>query len=167
MKEDSNIFKQTIGGLAKVKFPDYRKAYYGVDLPNVNKFIELIESFRELLMKDAPSGKLVKNMDYMLNYGEIFTMIVYAQLVLEGAKLHNVEDDLIDQIFALFVKDVNKYALTQLNNQKNTETQSKLLREIALNGPVVDKEKDDEFFKEYIQALDGSYVMTDSVIGIE
>jgi len=167
MKEDSNIFKQTIGGLSKVKFPDYRKAYYGVDLPNVNKFIELIESFRELLMKDAPSGKLVKNMDYMLNYGEIFTMIVYAQLVLEGAKLHNVEDDLIDQIFALFVKDVNKYALTQLNNQKNTETQSKLLREIALNGPVVDKEKDDEFFKEYIQALDGSYVMTDSVIGIE
>ena len=38
-------------------------------------------------------------------------MIVYAQLVLEGAKLNEVEDDLIDQMFAVFIKDVNKLAL--------------------------------------------------------
>ena len=167
MKDDANIFRQTIGGLAKVKFPDYRRAYQDVDLPNVRKFMELVESFRELLKQDPPSEKLIKNMDYMLHYGEIFTMIVYAQLVLEGAKLHHVEDDLIDQIFSLFVKDVNKYALIQLNNHENTEIQSEILREIALNGPVVDKEKDDKFFKEYIETLDGAYIMNESVIGVE
>ena len=104
-------------------------------------------------------------MDYMLNIGEIFTMIVYAQLVLEGAKLNDVEDDLIDQIFALFVKDVNRYALTQANNYANTEVQTEYLRKLALMGPVIDKEKDFQFWKEYVQVLDGAYVMNDSVIG--
>ena len=164
-KDDNNIFRQTMGGLAKVKFPDYKKAYEGVDLPNVRRFAELIEVFRELQAVAAPDPSLLKNMDYMLNIGEIFTMIVYAQLVLEGAKLNDVEDDLIDQIFALFVKDVNRYALTQANNYANTEVQTEYLRKLALMGPVIDKEKDFQFWKEYVQVLDGAYVMNDSVIG--
>ncbi len=167
MKDDNNIFKQTMGGLAKVKFPDYKKAYEGVDLPNVKRFFKMVEKFRELIAKDAPDEALIKNMDYMLNFGEIFTMIVYAQLVLEGAKLNDVEDELIDQIFALFIKDINKFALTQANNQNNTETQNECLKALALMGPVVDKEKDLKFWQEYVQVLDGCYIMSDSVIGVE
>ena len=164
-KDDNNIFKQTMGGLAKVKFPDYRKAYAGVDLPNVKRFMELIEVFRDLQAAAPPDASLLKNMDYMLNIGEIFTMIVYAQLVLEGAKLNDVEDELIDQIFALFVRDVNRYALTQANNYVNTDVQNEYLKKMALMGPVIDKEKDFRFWKEYVQVLDGAYVMNDSVIG--
>lgn len=164
-KEDNNIFKQTMGGLAKVKFPDYKKAYEGVDLPNVNRFLELVEKFREMLATAAPDASLIKNMDYMLNFGEIFTMIVYAQLVLESVKLNEVEDDLIDQIFALFVRDVNKYALTQANNYVNSEAQDKYLKELALMGPIIDKEKDFRFWQEYVQSLDGCYVQKDSAIG--
>lgn len=166
-KQDSNIFKQTMGGLAKVKFPDYKKAYEGVDLPNVKRFFDMVEKFRELIAKDAPDESLIKNMDYMLHYGEIFTMIVYAQLVLESAKLNEVEDELIDQMFALFIKDINKYALTQANNQNNTEKQNEYLQVLALMGPVLDKEKDFKFWQEYVQSLDGCYVMNDSVIGID
>lgn len=166
-KDDNNIFKQTMGGLAKVKFPDYRKAYEGVNLPNVTRFMEQIEEFRTLLISDSPDESRIKDMDYMLNYGEIFTMIVYAQLVLEGAKLNDVEDDLIDQMFGYFVKDLNKYALTQSNNYSNTEGQSDHLKAIALMGPVVDPERDFKFWQEYVQSLDGCYVMNDSVIGIE
>ena len=165
MKEDDNIFRQTIGGLAKVPFPDYRKAYESVDLPNVKRFLEIVEKFREMLAKDAPDPSLMKNMDYMLNYGEIFTMIVYAQLVLEGAKLNDVEDELIDQMFALFIRDVNKFALTQANNYENTEIQRDYLTQIALRGPVVDKEKDFRFWQEYVQVLDGCYVQKDAPIG--
>ncbi|MFP3153835.1 acyl-CoA dehydrogenase [Lachnospiraceae bacterium ZAX-1] len=165
-KDDANIFAQTMGGLGKVKFPDYKKAYEGIDLPNVKIFAQQIEKFRELLIKGAPDVKLIKNMDYMLNFGEIFTMIVYAQLVLEGAKLNDVEDDLIDQIFALFVKDINKYALTQLNTQNNTEIQIAYLKELTLISPIIDKEKDFKFWKEYVQVLDGAYVMNGSEIGV-
>lgn len=164
-KEDSNIFKQRIGGLSKVPFPDYRKAYENVELPNVKKFLEIVEDFRSLMAKGAPDESLLKNMDYMLNYGEIFTMIVYAQLVLEGSKLNEVEDDLIDQMFAVFIKDVNKFALSQLNNQENNEVQKEWLQKIALTGPVVDKEKDFRFWKEYVQVLDGAYVQKDAPIG--
>ena len=94
-------------------------------------------------------------------------MIVYAQLVLEGAKLNDVEDDLIDQMFANFIKDVNKFALDQLNNQENTEIQHEYLQKIALCGPVIDKERDFRFWKEYVQVLDGAYVQKDAPIGNE
>ena len=30
---------------------------------------------------------------------------------------------------------------------------------------MIDKEKDFQFWKEYVQVLDGAYVMNDSVIG--
>jgi len=167
MKDDNNIFKQTMGGLAKVKFSDYKKAYEGVDLPNVKRFLQIVEKFREMLAKNSPDASLIKNMDYMLNYGEIFTMIVYAQLILESAKLNDVEDQLIDQIFALFIKDVNKFALIQTNNYTNTPEQDTYLKALALMGPVVDKEKDFKFWQEYVQIFDGCYVMNDSVIGID
>ena len=167
MKDDNNIFRQSMGGLAKVPFPYYKKAYENVDIQNVKKFLEIIEDFRTLMAKGAPDSSLLKNMDYMLNYGEIFTMIVYAQLVLEGAKLNDVEDDLIDQMFANFIKDVNKFALDQLNNQENTEIQHEYLQKIALCGPVIDKERDFRFWKEYVQVLDGAYVQKDAPIGNE
>lgn len=165
MKDDNNIFRQRVGGLAKVPFADYKRAYKGVEIPNVKKFLEIVEMFRTLMAKGAPDPSLLKNMDYMLNYGEIFTMIVYAQLILEGAKLNEVEDELIDQMFAVFIKDVNRFALTQLNNQENNEVQKEYLQKIALHGPVVDKEKDYKFWKEYVQVLDGAYVQKDAPIG--
>ena len=59
-KEDSNIFKQRIGGLSKVPFPDYRKAYENVELPNVKKFLEIVEDFRSLMAKGAPERVLIK-----------------------------------------------------------------------------------------------------------
>lgn len=167
IKDDANIFLQRMGGLAKVKFPDYKKAYEGVDIPNVKIFLEQIETFRTLLAKGAPDESLLKNMDYMLNYGEIFTMIVYAQLVLEGAILRDVHEELINQIFALFIKDVNKYAVTQLNSQENTDVQEEYLKKLILIKPVIDKENDFKFWQEFVQSQDGEYIMNGAVIGAE
>lgn len=164
-KDDSNLFRQTMGGLAKVTFPDYRRAYQGVELPNVKAFLEQVEIFKDLMANAAPDAALLKNMDYMLNYGEIFTMIVYAQLVLEGSKLHNMDDMVIDQMFSLFVRDVNKFALSQLNSQVNTEAQQEYLKKLVLTTPVVDKERDERYWKEYVQVMDGAYVMKDGPIG--
>jgi len=166
-KDDSNIFKQRMGGLAKVKFPDYKKAYEGVEIPNVKIFLGQVETFRNMLAVAAPEEKLLKNMDYMLNIGQVFTTIVYAQFILEGAKLRDVDEKLIDEMFGLFVKDINKYALAQLNSQINTELQEKFLKELTLTKAVIDKEKEFAFWKEFVEVLDGEYVMNDSMIGIE
>lgn len=165
-KDDTNIFYQTIGGLGKVKFPRYDKAYDDVTLPNLRIFHEQIEIFKTMLVKAAPDESLLKNMDYMLNIGEVFAMIVYAQLILESSKLQDVHDDLLDQIFSYFVKDVSIYAITQLNSQANTEVQDFYLQKLAIIKPVIDKAKDFKFWQEFVQVLDGAYVMPGSVIGI-
>ena len=39
-----------------------------------------------------PSSEQAKNIDYMLAAGELFTLIVYAQLILENSKLCAVDD---------------------------------------------------------------------------
>ncbi len=166
-KDDANIFDQRIGGLGLVQFPDYRKAYEGVDLANVKIFLVQIEIFKEMLSQGAPDQKLLKNMDYMLSIGEIFTSIVYAQLVLEGSKLHNIHEDLVNQIFSCFVKDVCGFALAQLNSQNNSEVQENYLKALALTKPVIDKEADFKFWKEFVEVLDGAYIMNDAAIGNE
>lgn len=166
-KDDVNIFKQTLGGLSGVKFRDYAAAYEGVDIPNVNKFKEIVEEFKTLIKEDAPSGEKLKNMDYMINYGQLFTTIVYGQLILEGSKIHNVADELIDKMFSILIRDVNKYALEQLNTRINSDTQNRYLEKIALMGPLVDEEKDEKFFREFVQVLDGEYIMNDAPIGNE
>ncbi len=53
--DDGYLFKQYAGGLSKVTFPDYRKAFEGVDIPNVNLFQEQVETFRDMLKKAPPS----------------------------------------------------------------------------------------------------------------
>lgn len=164
-KDDSNVFRQTLGGLGKVKFPEYKKAYENVDVPNVKIFSTMVDTFRDMIAFAAPDKSMTKNMDYMLNIGEIFTLIVYAQLVLESAKLNFVDEKLIDQIFGYFIKDANAFALNQMNNQINSEKQDEYLQKLALTKPNVDKERDEMFWKEFVQILDGAYVMKDAVIG--
>lgn len=155
---DINIFKQTQGGLKKVKFPDYKRAFAGCQLPNVQIFLEQAEILKELIVKAAPDEKQSKNIDYMLNLGEIFTMIVYGQLVMEGAKHNDVDDIIIDQIFSYFVKDISGYALIQINGQENSVEQEDYLRKI-MKKPAMNKEQEDKIWQEYVQVLDGKYVM--------
>ncbi len=164
-RDDVNIFDQTMGGLNKVTFPKYNKAYSGVEIANVKQFAKIVEKFREFIANAQIDPSLLKNMDYMLNIGEIFTTIVYGQLVLEGALLNDVDEELINQMFKYFIDDINKYALLQLNQQTNTEVQANYLREIALMGRKVDKEADEKFWKEFVEVHDGAYVMNESVIG--
>ena len=165
-QDDTNVFYQSIGGLGKVKFPAYDKAYQGVTIPNVKIFRAQIEIFKNMLVSAAPDESLLKNMDFMLNIGEIFTMIVYAQLILESSKLHDVHDDLIDQIFSYFVKDVAKFAGVQMLSQANTKAQDSYFQQLATTKPVIDKEKDFKFWQEFVQVLDGAYVMNESTIGV-
>ncbi|NLH01025.1 MAG: acyl-CoA dehydrogenase [Clostridiales bacterium] len=166
-KNDSNIFAQTMGGLSKIEFPDYGKAYEGVNIPNVKLFKQQVDLFRELLMVGAPEAPLMKNMDYMLNWGEIFCNIVYAQLILEATKLYNVEDELVDQIFAHFIRDTAKFALAQVSSHDNTDIQNEYFWNIIKVVPVVDKEKELRFWKEYVEVLDGVYMPKGNVVGLD
>lgn len=166
-KDDSNVFNQKFGGLKYIQFNDYKKAYEGVEIPNAKLLLEQAGLFKELMMKAAPEKALLKNLDYMMSLGDIFTHIVYAQLILECAKIKNVHDELVDQIFSYLVKDINKFALEQLNNQNNTKEQEVYLKQLIFVKPKVDKERDNAFFEEFVAVNDGVYMMKDCPIGLE
>lgn len=156
--DDTYIFQQYTGGLAKVRFPDYQRAYAGIDLPNVNIFKSQIELFRELIVKATPSPERWANIDYMLPLGEMFTIIVYAQLILENCKIYNVEDDLIDQIFNLLIRDFSQYALTQITSADNTDDQEMYLQKMIMK-PSLDPKREMRIWEEHVAVLNGAYVM--------
>jgi len=157
--DDTYLFHQHTGKLATIRFPDYRDAYRGVSLPNVDVFREQLETFRQLLVQAPPSEQQAKNADYMLAAGEVFTTIVYAQLVLEGAKIDGISDDVVDTIFAVLVKDFSAYALRMIVEYDNSDDQEALFRAM-MRKPSRDAERLGRVWDEHVFALAGSYEMT-------
>ena len=72
---------------------------------------EQIEVFKEMLAVAPPNEAQRKDIDFLLAGGEIFALVVYAQLILENAKLLGIEGALVDQIFDFMVRDFSALAL--------------------------------------------------------
>jgi len=156
--DDAYTWKQTAGKLGSVRFPDYRRAYEGVDLPNVNIFRQQVDLFRDFMAKATPTEAQRKNLDYMLALGEMTTLIVYAQLILENAKLRKIEDDLTDTIFYFLVKDFSKFALAQISNYVSSEEQEKYLQDM-IKKPDINPERDKKIWEQELLPLVGAYTM--------
>ena len=154
--DDTYPFQQYTGGLAKVRFPDYHRAYEGVGLPNVNVFKNQIELFKDLMSKATPTSEQLGRVDYMLALGEMFTLIVYAQLILENCKIYQVEDDLVDQIFNFMVCDFSQLALNQVSSFENSEEQIKYLQKLILTEPVIDPAREKRLWDEQVSVLNGA-----------
>ena len=121
---DDYLFRQgPASGLGRIRFHDYNPILARSELPNVGIFREQIEAFRSLLAEATPAGPQTEDVDYLLALGEIFTLVVYGQLILESAALHAVGDDLVDQIFDVLVRDVSKFALQLHSKPSSTDAQ--------------------------------------------
>lgn len=128
MRNDDFLFRQgPTKGLSQVTFANYKTAFAAHTSPNVKLFKEQIEAFKEFLMKGTPTEVQSKNMDYMLQLGELFTMIPYAQLIAENKEIYSVTDQLFDEIFKNFVGDFSKYAIRFYTGQDNDENQQALI----------------------------------------
>jgi len=137
--DDDYLFRQKTGKLATICFPEYTLAYEGWDSPNIRMFYEQVQLFRELLITAPPSESQAKNIDYMLGAGELFTLIVYAQLILENGKIYETDRDVIEQIFSFLIKDYSGYALEMILNHDNSEDQEKFYNKM-IKKPVNDVE---------------------------
>ncbi len=156
--DDDYLFRQYTGGLAKIRFPDYRRAYEGKSSPNIDLFKEQVELFRSLLITAPPSKEQSGNIDYMLAAGALFTLIVYAQLILEKKDDYQVDDDLLEQIFAFLVADFAKAALKMVLDYDNSEEQDALFREM-MKKPVRDGHCFRRVFEKQVLVLQDSYHM--------
>ena len=157
-KDDDFLFNQGVTkGLSLIRFHDYRIAYDSVDLPNVNIFKEQLEVFVEFLSKATPDDEQAKDLDFLLNLGELFTLVVYGQLIIENAKIYDISDALLDQIFDFIVRDFSMYALQLYSKQSITEQQQEILLRM-IKKPHVDKDRFETVWKE-VYSLNDLYEM--------
>ena len=144
-------------GLGQIRFHDYNPILARYDLPNVRVFREQIDTFKALLARATPAGPQTEDVDFLLALGEIFTLVVYGQLIVEAAGLYGIEDDLVDQIFDVLVRDVSKFALQLYSKPASTAAQM----EYSLNmirRPVEDADRYDRVWRQ-VHALKDAYEM--------
>jgi acyl-CoA dehydrogenase len=109
------------------------------------------------MTQTPPDGNQTKDLDFLLSVGELFTLVVYGQLIIENARIYDVNDALLDQIFDFVVRDFSKYALQLHSKQSSTKEQQEILLRMTKK-PHADKERYETVWKE-IYSLNGLYEM--------
>jgi acyl-CoA dehydrogenase len=112
-------------GLGKIRFHDYAPVLARFDLGNVAVFAEQAEAFKAMLEQQPPTTAQTANTDWLLAVGEIFTLVVYAQLVLENAEIYDIDADVVDQIFDVVVRDMSRFAVELHGKAATTPEQCK------------------------------------------
>ena len=161
--DDLFLFNQgPTKGLGKVRFHDYAPAFEAnKDLPNVATFIKQIEVFKELLEKAGPDKMQDMDPSFSLPLGEIFSIVVYGQLILEQAKFEDVEPAIINQIFDFMVRDFANFALQIYGNHNTRDKQRPFCKEIMLIKAVPDDAQYQRVWGKYVFVLDGEYAMNE------
>jgi acyl-CoA dehydrogenase len=165
-RNDDFLFSQgPTKGLGNIQFHDYRLAYDGVDLPNVNLFKEQIEIFKHFLMVSAAdteaAAEQAQDIDFLLILGELFTLVAYGQAIIEFRNLHpeEISDDLLDQIFDFMIRDFTKFAIQLYSKPQATQAQMDLCQTMVRK-PVHDENRYARIWDE-VYSLRDAYVMND------
>jgi acyl-CoA dehydrogenase len=158
--DDEFLFAQgPTRGLSHIKFPDWRLAFQRLaGVPNVALFTEQAERLIGLL-EDAPltPEQMSSDLDFQQSLAQLFTLIPYAQLILEESELEDTPADLVDLVFETLVRDFSATALELHGRASSTEAQ----QEWALGSvrkPVIDEARADRSYEE-IRSLAGTYAM--------
>ncbi len=158
-RNDDFLFQQgPTRGLGAIQFHDYAAVYDRWDLPNVNIFKQQVALFKESLFAAPPTKEQQKDVDLLLSIGELFTLVVYGQLVLENARIYDLGDDLVDQIFDFMVRDFSKFALQVLCKPSSTPAQIEYCRKMIMK-PAFDPERYSRIWSEQVLPLKDAYQM--------
>ena len=145
-------------GLGQIRFHDYAPVFAASALPNVGVFREQVAVFKELLEKATPGESQANDIDFLMAVGEIFTLVVYAQLLLENAAIYEIDPALVNQIFDVLVRDFSRQAVELHGKPTSTPAQMEhCLR--MIRKPVVDREATDQVWKEHVLPLADRYEM--------
>ncbi|MFI6097818.1 acyl-CoA dehydrogenase family protein [Lentzea sp. NPDC051213] len=145
-------------GLGKIQFQDWEPIYTEhAHLPNVALFHEQARAIKTLLTTAAPDAEQQKDLDFLLNLGHLFTLVVYGQLVLEQAKITGTDQHVLDQIFDVLVRDFAGYATALHGKPSSTEAQQQWAVS-QIRKPNVDQARFDAVWQQVV-ALSGRYEM--------
>ena len=162
-KDDLFLFDQgPTRGLGKVQFHDYRPVFEAnSQLPNVKTFIRQIEIFRELLEKEGPDEAQDMDPSWSLPLGEMFSIVVYGQLILEQARFGGLDTGILNQIFDFMVRDFAQFAMQIYGNHSSREAQRDYFGRIMLIKAVPDPEQYGRVWERYVSILNGEYAMSE------
>ncbi len=152
-KDDLFLFCQgPTKGLGAVRFHDYTSTFAAnAHLPNVAAFIRQIALFKEMLEKAGP--------DKQLPLGEMFSIVVYGQLILEQTELDRIDPDVINQIFDFMVRDFARFALQIYGMHGTRDEQRVFCKEIMLIRAVPAAEQSRRIWESCVLSLNGEYLM--------
>ena len=145
-------------GAGKVQFADWAPVYERhLTIPNVARFYEQAQAFKQFLVTAAPDADQLKDLDFLLEVGHLFSLIVYGQLILEQAALTGVDNDIVDQIFDFQVRDFSAYAVAVHGKSSSTQAQQDWALG-AIRKPVSDAARFGRVW-ERVKAHNGAYEM--------
>ncbi|OBI40643.1 acyl-CoA dehydrogenase family protein [Mycobacterium sp. E796] len=158
--DDTFLFAQgPTGGLGKVRFHDWRTPFDAFrHLPNVALLREQVDVLAEMLASATPDAVQQKDIDFAFGVGQLFATVPYAQLILEEAPLSGVDEAVIDEIFAVLVRDFNSYAVELGDKPATTDAQARFAMRM-IRRPAHDPARYDQIWKEHVLPLSGAYQM--------
>ena len=143
-----------------MKFHDYRPVFEAFrDLPNVGAFMKQTAIFKDLLEKAGPDKMQDMDPSWSLPLGEMFSIVVYGQLILEQAQIDKTDPRILNQIFDFMVRDFAHFALQIYGNHRTREEQREYFMNIMHIRAVPDEGQYDGVWKDYVSVLSGEYEM--------
>ncbi|MCE7009745.1 acyl-CoA/acyl-ACP dehydrogenase [Kibdelosporangium philippinense] len=123
--DDEFLFRQgPARGLGKIRFHDWHGAYRKfAHVPTVAQFTEQAESFAQLIQNAPPTPEQQGDLDFTLTLGELFTLIVYGQLILEQAEIIGLDEDVLGAVFEVLVRDFSGHAVALHGKRSSTQAQ--------------------------------------------
>ncbi|MBA3338177.1 MAG: hypothetical protein H0T54_00180 [Geodermatophilaceae bacterium] len=160
--DDAFLFAQgPTRGLGKITFPDWRPVFDAfAQVPNVARFREQADALVTMLQTATPTPEQATgDLDFQQSLSQIFTLVPYAQLILEEAQLQGTPADIVDLVFETLVRDFSTCVLDLHGKASSTPEQQEWALS-SIRKPVVDEARSDRMYAE-VRALAGAYVMPD------
>lgn len=156
---DDFLFRQgSSSGLAKIRFGDWQSVLRRFSsTPNVAVFLAQAQALQTLLAVATPNADQQRNVDFLFAIGEMFTLIPYAQLILEQAETEAIDADFIDQLFEVLVTDMSTHATKLHCHPDATAVQQQRALDIVKQ-PVADGARRDRVVAG-VRGLAGRYEM--------
>ncbi len=158
-ENDDFLFNQgATKGLGKTRFHDHKKIYSQFNQPNIKIFKKQIRLLKLLLIVGKPGKEQIKDFDFLLNLGELFTLVVYGQLILENAQIRGIDDQVLDQIFDVMIRDFSKFALQLYTKGSTTLIQQRLCRRMVKR-PAKNNSSLSYVWDTYVHSMKDQYEM--------
>ncbi|MFJ6806740.1 acyl-CoA dehydrogenase family protein [Streptomyces anulatus] len=159
--DDAFLFQQgPARGLGSVRFHDWRTAFDAyAEVENVARFREQADALCAFVETAAPDEEQSRDLDLLLAVGQLFALVVHGQLILEQARLTGLDQELLDELFAVLVRDFSAHAVELHGKDSATEEQQSWALG-AVRRPVVDTARSARIW-ERVEALSGAYEMAE------